>query len=64
MRQGDIKLGDMLAGIGLTSGPVVVSDRVFKGHELARIIADSKAQESIRSMTARILVETGAEQHA
>lgn len=64
MREGDINFGAMLAVIGLTSGPVLVSDRVFKGRELAQLLADFRAQESIRPMTARILTETEASVHA
>ncbi|MFC5528441.1 hypothetical protein [Cohnella yongneupensis] len=50
----------MLAEKGLASGPVYVTV-VLKGHEAARMVADFKAQHTIRPMTERILVEAASD---
>lgn len=50
-------LGAMLRAAGLRSGVVYVSDGVMKAGEVIRMVAECRAQESIRSMTERILTE-------
>lgn len=50
------QFAEMLREQGMTSGPVYATT-ILKGHEAARMIADAKAQETIRTMTDRILEE-------
>jgi|GEM_PF-7064876 hypothetical protein len=51
-----MKFSEMLRDSGMTSG-VVYATGLMKGHEAARMIADCKAQETIREMSARVLEE-------
>ncbi|TCN00885.1 hypothetical protein EV294_101335 [Paenibacillus sp. BK033] len=46
----------MLNEKGLTSGPVYAT-RVLKGYEAARMVADFKAQETIRAGHAKVLAQ-------
>ncbi|WP_028562277.1 hypothetical protein [Paenibacillus pinihumi] len=51
-----MNLSKLLNANGLTSGPVYATG-IMKGWEVARMVADFKAQETIHSMTDRILKE-------
>ncbi|AVG13054.1 hypothetical protein [Paenibacillus larvae] len=51
-----MNLSKMLRETGRTSG-VVYATGVMKGREVLRMVADCRAQETIRETTARILSE-------
>lgn len=55
-----MEFATLLAARGLTSGPVYVSG-LHKGRDLARMIADFKAQETIFDDHDRIIIEADAE---
>ncbi|MBO2943613.1 hypothetical protein JJQ72_06425 [Paenibacillus sp. F411] len=55
-----MSLASALKAQGLTRGPVYATG-IMKGYEAARMIADFKAQETIKSMTDRVLQENGCE---
>jgi len=54
-----MQFAEMLAEAGLKSGPVYATG-VIKGREAARMVADAKAQETIRRMTDAVLAESDA----
>ncbi|OBZ08025.1 hypothetical protein [Bacillus sp. FJAT-26390] len=56
MHQGNLNFKPMLQAIGLTSGPVYATG-LLKGHEAARMVADCKAQETIRAAHAIVISE-------
>lgn len=55
-----MQFAEMLQEHGLSSGPVYATG-LLKGHEAARMIADTKAQETIGAAHDRIIIETAAE---
>jgi len=50
------QFAQLLADAGMSSGPVYATG-ILKGHEAARMVADCKAQHTIRPMTERIELE-------
>lgn len=54
-----MQFADMLAEAGLKSGPVYATG-ILKGYEVARMVADAKAQETIRPMTDAVIAESDA----
>ncbi|MGG1638262.1 hypothetical protein [Paenibacillus sp. NRS-1760] len=54
-----MKFAQMLKNRGLTAGSVFVTG-LMKGHEAARMVADCKAQETIRAMNDRIIADAEA----